>query len=150
LWFYLHICHGGLVTAVCGRGWSRRIIWDESSTSLPNFRSRNGSRILRAAIIHYNGKFMNALARTTWSFWPSYDGAITWSTRSLTVVSLLCLEVTNILILKNLCRYRTMVSVSPEGFKLSSLQKFTSQNYVINDVLCRWAEWNWFLRPSLY
>jgi hypothetical protein len=40
--------------------------------------------------------------------------------------------------------------LSPAGFKLSSLQNFTSQNYVINGVLCRWAEWNWCLRPSLY
>jgi hypothetical protein len=30
-----------------------RAIWDDGSTSLPSFRSRNGGQTLRAAIIHY-------------------------------------------------------------------------------------------------
>jgi hypothetical protein len=38
-----------------GMGELGGVIWDESSTSLPSFRSHNGGRTLRAAIIHYNG-----------------------------------------------------------------------------------------------
>jgi hypothetical protein len=40
--------------AVCGRGELGRATRDESSTSLPNFRSRCGCITLHDTIIHYN------------------------------------------------------------------------------------------------
>jgi hypothetical protein len=54
-------CHGFVNRSAIGVGVWRfveggehgRVIQDGGSTSLPSFRSRNGSEILRVAIIHY-------------------------------------------------------------------------------------------------